>query len=297
MTILFQNRDSSSWVGGDSIQLDSTRKALEELGIKTEFYFDPVIDIKADIVHCFNFSMSWTKYHVWNARQQGKKVVCSMIYHETDQYVSYEIQQAMINELHKCIFLTEGELERVRRHLTIPDNKIVIIPNGINSWWFEPVSVTYPSDILTVGRIDANKGQLAVAKVCKKLGLKYVCIGAGGEYAELVKKEGAIVIPVIGKEELKKYYAGCKVYACPSYKEIMPLTVMEAGSQGKPIIMTNGCEWDIPFFRMNYNDEDSIERSLLQALASKPDDTFKKQLEGMTWEKVAMILESVYKLL
>lgn len=295
MNILFQNRDSSSWVGGDSIQLEATRKALEELGIKTEFSFDPVIDIKADIVHCFNFSMSWTKYHVWNARQQGKKVVCSMIYHETDEYVSWEIQQAMINEIDKCIFLTQGEIERARRHLTIPDDKVAIISNGIDSWWFEPVSVTYPSDVLTVGRIDANKGQLAVAKICKKLGLKYVCIGAGGEYAELVKKEGAIVIPVIGKEELKKYYAGCKVYICPSYKEVMPLTIMEAGSQGKPIVLTSGCEWDISCFRMDYNDEDSIERALLKALSSKPDDTFKKQLETMTWKSVALELKKIYE--
>lgn len=295
MKILFQNRDPKGWIGGDQIQLEKTREALEKLDIETDFSFGLDEKIDADIVHCFNFSMQWSKYQIWNVSQQNKAIVCSMIYHETDEFVDYKTQQAMINELDACIFLTEGEIERARRHLEIPDKKIYIIENGIDKWWFEPCIAPYPIDVLTVGRIDANKGQLAVAKICKKLGLSYCCIGESSPYAELVKEQGAEVLEPMDQKVLKLHYASCKVYVCPSYKEIMPLTIMEAGSQGRPIVLTKGCEWQIPCERASYNDEAEIELAILKSLEKPPQEAFKAILKDMSWDNVAKQLKSVYE--
>ena len=64
------------------IQLDMTRKYLKQLGIKTAFsnkmIADPEDIVDVDWVHCFNFSMPWTKYQIWNAKKLGKKVAVSM---------------------------------------------------------------------------------------------------------------------------------------------------------------------------------------------------------------------------
>lgn len=300
MKILFQNRDRESWIGGDMIQLDMTKKYLEKLGFKTVFSHKMVADpediLDADWVHCFNFSMPWTKYQIWNAKKCGKKVAVSMIYHETDDFVDYPTQQAMINEVDAAIFLTEGELERARRHLTILDSIVHIIPNGIESWWFDEPKVVRPNQVLTVGRLDANKGQLTIAQACRKLNLNYTCIGENSRYGELVKMEGAKVLSPMKQEDLKAYYAGCKVYAQVSYKEVMPLTCMEAGSQAKNIVLTKGCEWDIPCERAEYNNVDEICTALQKSLLKGPNLAFQSQLRQMTWESVAERLKKIYEL-
>lgn len=292
MKVLFQNRDPKSWIGGDQVQLEKTRQALP---IETSFSFDIEYSTDADIVHCFNFSMPWTKYQIWNAKRQGKKVVCSMIYHEMEDFIPYTTQQAMINELDACIFLTQGELERVRRHMSVPDEKIHFIPNGIEEWWFDHIDDPIPCEVLTVGRIDANKGQLAVAKACRELGLKYTCIGnCDPAYALLLELEGATVLAPMEHKELKRYYAGCQVFALVSYKELMPLTVMEAGSQGKNIVLTTGCEWEIDCDRAEYNNVESIEKALLKAIERPENTDFRDKLKGMTWDKVAKQLMDIY---
>jgi glycosyltransferase involved in cell wall biosynthesis len=311
MRILFQNRDKESWLGGDMIQLEMTQKYLEKLGIETRFsskmIADPQDIIDVDWVHCFNFSMPWTKYQIWNAKKLGKKVVCSMIYHETGDFVDYPTQQAMINELDAIIFLTTGEMARAKRHLEFDNRKVYVIPNGIERWWFDSLekenyshaqlmnTVISSTDVLTVGRLDANKGQLTTAQACKKLGLNYTCIGEGSRYGDLVKAEGATILAPLPQKELKAYYARCKVYAQVSYKEIMPLTVMEAGSQGKPIVMTNGCEWQIPCERAIYNSVGSICDALEKSLHNTSNNDFRDQLKKMTWEKVASKLKKIYE--
>lgn len=299
MKILFQNRDEESWLGGDMIQLEMSRKYLEKLGFETRFSGKMIADaediVDVDWVHCFNFSMPWTKYQIWNAKKLGKKVACSMIYHETDDFVDYPTQQAMINELDAAIFLTQGELDRARRHLTILDEIVHIIPNGIESWWFEEDGGYYGNEILTVGRLDANKGQLATAQACKKLGLLYTCIGENSRYGQLVEKEGARVLPPMSQNELKGWYKGCRIYAQVSYKEVMPLTCMEAGAQGKNIILTNGCEWQIPCIRAEYNDVSDIVKALKKSLDTAPNFAFRDMLKIMTWESVAGKLKQIYE--
>jgi glycosyltransferase involved in cell wall biosynthesis len=290
--VLFQNRDPEDWIGGDQLQLERTKESLSCI---TDFSYDINCVINSDIVHCFNFTMPWTKYQIWNAIKQNKKIVCSMIYHEMDDYVDYKIQQAMVNELDACIFLTKGELERARRHLTIPDEKIHFIPNGIDPWWFEKETEPILFDVLTVGRIDENKAQLSVAKACKELGLSYCCIGDGGDYAVMVSAEGAVIKPAMPQKELRRYYAGCKIFALVSYKELMPLTVMEAGAQGKPIVLTTGCEWEIPCFRAEYNNVSSIKSALTKALTEPYNDEFRVSLRDMTWDKVAKQLIGIYE--
>lgn len=297
MKVLFANRDPKSWIGGDQIQLEKTRTELGKLGVETRFTSlnipDPEDIVDVDIVHCFNFCAPWTKFQIWQASKLEKKIVCSMIYHETDKLVDYPTQQAMVNECSALIFLTKGEVDRARRHLDIPPEKIWIVPNGIDAQWFEPVHPV-PSDVLTVGRIEEGKGQLAVAKACKELGLQYTCIGELSEYAKLVAAQGAKILPAMTQEELRQYYAGCQVFCLASMREVMPLSAMEAGAQAKNIVLTSGCEWRIPAEYVTFDDVESI-KSGIQAALERPDNTeLQTMLRSMTWENVAKSVREIY---
>jgi len=306
MKILYQNRNPDLWQGGDQIQLEKTMEAMRKLGHTVEFNGTPVYKpalalLLFDIVHNFNFSMQWSKYQIWCAKNARRKIVSSMIYHESDAFVSYEDQQIMFDNLDAAIFLTEGEVLRAKRHLKIDDEKVHIIPNGIDSWWFKVEGVVppeIPPFALTVGRIEPSKGQLEAAIASKRLGLAYVAIGqiVDAQYAERCAGEGAILLKPMPHNELVRFYRSCKVFVLSSRAEVMPLTVMEAGSQAANIVLTNHCEWQIPNTEyVEYRDIDAIEKAIQVSLTKPANEALKKMLSEMTWENVALQIEKIYK--
>lgn len=303
MKVLFQNRPKNAWIGGDWVQLEYTANALRKLGVEVDIVEEQFINpperlLEYDFVHLWNFSMIWTKYQLWCARKWKKPVICSMIYHEDDGFVSYPLQQIMMNELSYAIFQTKGESERTKRHLTVPEDKIVYIPNGIDPWWLEPNKDIIWRDpfVLTVGRIEPFKGQLACAKACKELGIDYICIGEGRdeEYLKQVKDAGAIILPKMTKEQLKPYYHAAKVYVQPSRAETWGLAIDEAMSQGTPCVLTSHCERDDFYFpRCEYDDVQSIKNAILTVI-DKPKD-FERAKKLKTWDDVAKMILEVYK--
>lgn len=305
MKVLFQNRPKDLWIGGDMIQLEKTMEALAKKGIEVEFndqgIYTPALRYRSfDIIHLFNFSMQWTRSQLYIARMHKKPVVCSMIYHESDQFVPYKHQQIMIDHIDSAIFLAPTELERVKRHLKIKDEIVSYIPNGIDKMFFKKVqrSVDIPRFALTVGRIEPHKGQLHVAQACKELGITYICIGerSDQDYARLCEKAGAFIEKPKTPEQLIKFYAQCAVYVLASRAEVMPLTVMEAGAQGKNIVLTDHCEYDFPnTVSCEYGNKESIKKSIQEALKKPYNQVLEDQLREMTWDKVADQLINIYK--
>jgi len=298
-------RIKKNWVGGDFIQLEKTVEALRKLGCEVDivefdidFFHKMTEALKTcDIVHLWNFSMYWTKIQLWAARKVKKPVVCSMIYHESDEFVPFDLQQIMLNELSMAIFQTEGERERVERHLILDREKSCIIPNGIDKWWFEKEDkrVFLEDFVLTVGRIEANKGQLACALSCKELKKPYVCIGEirNKEYHQKVLEAGAIWHDKMDREELKIWYASAKVVVQPSLGETWCLCIDEALSQGTQVVLTEKCERnDIPIIRCLHNDIESIKISIKQAWKAKD---YSKRDKLKTWDEIGEQLLEVYK--
>lgn len=303
MKVLMVNRPSKDWVGGDAIKLEAITKELRLLGIEVDILELQTLGMDEwygvenyDIVHTWNFSMLWSKYAVWLAVRKKKKIVSSMIYHDTDIYIPYNLQQVMMDSMDACIYETENEIERVKRHLK-PINSFVI-PNGVDSWWFEPDDTNVPLKdyVLTVGRIEPNKGQLATAQACRDLGLQYVCIGevVDKEYANNCLAQGAILYPAKKREKLKAWYKNCKVYAQVSKSETWGMAVDEAGTQGVPIVVSTGFErQDIPdAVYCDYNSSDLIAKAIQSATKSK---NFQAQLKKNTWKKHAKEIIKIYK--
>lgn len=305
MKILYQNRNPDLWQGGDMIQLEKTMDAVRSLGHEVEFngtpVYMPALGLRLfDIVHNFNFSMQWSKYQIWCAKNARRKVVSSMIYHESDAFVSYPDQQIMFDSLDAAIFLTEGEVLRAKRHLKIDDAKVHIVPNGIDEWWFDVKGVVppeIPPFVLTVGRIEPSKGQLDVAVAAKRLGLAYVVIGqvVDQEYGQKCADEGALLLKPMEHKDLVRFYRSCKVFVLASRAEVMPLVVMEAGSQSANIVLTDRCEWKVPGAEyVEYRNLDQITEAIKISLDKKPNEEFRSMLKKMTWENVAKEIIKIY---
>jgi glycosyltransferase involved in cell wall biosynthesis len=303
MKVLFTNRPKDVWIGGDYIQMERTAEELRKIGVEVEIIesglLRPAIRIREfDIIHNFNFSMEWAKYSCWMANLHQKPWVSSMIYAETNQFVTYDKQQIMIDNCQSAIFLNEGEVERAKRQLKIKDDIIKIIPNGIDDFWFQTVKDKnkHGDYILTVGRIEPFKGQLAVAKACKRLGYKYICVGERlyEDYAKEVEDAGAIILPPMAKEELIKMYKHAKLMVLASRAELMSLAVMEAMAQNCPIVLTDHSEWkpnDVSLCK--YDSVSSIKNAIKKEYGRKVNH--RKEMKKYKWEEVAKQLKQVYE--
>ena len=301
--ILFTNRPKDVLIGGDYIQMERTAEELEKLGVGVEIIesglLRPALRIREfDIVHNFNFSMEWAKYSCWMANLHNKPWVSSMIYAETDQFVPYDKQQIMIDNCAAAIFLNQGEIDRVKRELKLKEDIVHIIPNGIDDFWFKQVRSknNYGDYVLTVGRIEAFKGQLAVARACKKLGLKYICVGERlyEDYAKEVEAEGAIILPPMNKEELIKMYKHAKVMVLASRAELMSLAVMEAMAQNCPIVLTDHSEWKPDNVSLcKYNNITSIKKAIEKEYGRKVNHS--EEMKKYRWEEVAKSLKELYE--
>lgn len=302
MKVLFQTRQKASWIGGDLIQLEQTAEALRRLGVEVDiseeiFITPPEKLLEYDIVHLWNFSMIWTKYQLWSARKFKRPVVCSMIYHEGEDFIPFNLQQIMLDETSWAIFQTEGEKARVTRHLKLDESKSAIIPNAIDEWWLEKSDSILPLEafVLTVGRVETNKGQLECALACKKLKIPYICIGEirEEEYAKKVKKAGGILKGKMTKRELKPYYASAKVVVQPSRAETWCLCIDEALSQGTQVVLTENCERnDIDIPRCKHGNKDDIMRAIQENW--KPKDYSRSKLLK-TWDEVAKDILKLYE--
>jgi len=303
--VLFQNRDRENWIGGDVVQMDKTIMAIKDhvkVTINEQPVFTPaLLYTDFDIVHLWNFSMEWTKYQFWVAAKHKKKIVCSMIYHETDKFIPYEHQQIMVDNIDALIFLTEGEVERARKHLSIPDEKVFIIPNGIDALWLDTKKQKWNESgyVLTVGRVDGTKGQLETAKACAELGLQYICVGEilDRNYARQCIDAGAKILPPMSHDQLIKVYDNARLYVLASSTEIFPLTVMEAGARKLNSVVTDSCEWkDIPQVEWcKWQDVESIKTAIKKSLDKPVNKKFHDTLKDMTWEKVGSQVLDIYK--
>lgn len=307
MKVLLQNRPKGLWVGGDIVQLEKTAEALAQKGVDVEIddkaiYQPALLYRHFDIIHLFNFSMHWTLAQMKVAKIHQKLVACSMIYHESDQFVSYPDQQKMLDCLDAAIFLAPGELERVKRHLKIKDEIIHYVPNGIDEFWFNaPVNIAkkIKNYVLTVGRIEETKGQLGVSIACKNLGLRYVMVGEriNNSYASQCEANGAVWFPAMAHKDLINVYANARLFVLASRAEVFPLTVMEAGSQGLNIVLTDHCEWkEIPNVKWcEFENPESIEKAIKSALTLNPNTQLKNKVKKMTWGNVADDLIKIYE--
>jgi glycosyltransferase involved in cell wall biosynthesis len=130
-----------------------------------------------------------------------------------------------------------------------PAGRIVTIHNGI-----DPVALATPArladgpTVLEVARLAEVKGQRALLRALPQLETTAVFVGrdleTGGAYETALQEEAASlgvaerVVFAGYRADVPALLAGCDVFCLPSSAEGMPLVVLEAMAQGKPVVAT-----------------------------------------------------------
>lgn len=130
-----------------------------------------------------------------------------------------------------------------------PSKRILVVPNGVEQRENpEPVRLVEGPTILEVARLAEVKGQRTLLRALQRLDATVVLVGRdleqGGAYEAELRDEAARlgvankVVFAGYRDDVPALLAGCDVFCLPSTAEGMPLVVLEAMAQAKPVVAT-----------------------------------------------------------
>jgi UDP-glucose:(heptosyl)LPS alpha-1,3-glucosyltransferase len=164
----------------------------------------------------------------------------------------------------KVISVSQGVKRELMQYYGVPDEDIVVIPNGVDLEEFNPFNVVlYRSEMRKYLKIDENDVVLIfTAWEFNRKGLRHVIdsltylphyvklIVVGGDdsskyiqQAIQLKVKDRIIF--VGQQtDVKKYYAASDIFVFPTEYEAFSIATLEAAASGLPLLMTkvNGTE-------------------------------------------------------
>lgn len=188
---------------------------------------------------------------------------------------TWSVGKSVIQNADKVICISPAHIKRVQQWRACPpdfSDKVINIPNGINSYWLENISCdlnTHQQDqpwhLLYVGNFTSNKNIPRLMEAVLKLkengyNLQLHLIGGNGNdmkqieaiamgHPEVFHLHGVIQ----NKDEIRTIMQQCHIFTMPSLTETFGLVYVEALSQGLPILYTEGEGVD-GFFSSSYGE-------------------------------------------
>jgi sugar transferase (PEP-CTERM/EpsH1 system associated) len=178
----------------------------------------------------------------------------------------YRLYRKIMNPLiHFWVPVSMDLAEWLKHYISIPQSKIQLIYNGINTDYYAPdekdnsgrylESFSSADDIIlgTIGRLDPVKNQKllieAFAYIIEsrpqlKRRIKLAIIGSGplkdqlSEQIRSLNLEKSVWLPG-PRSDIKKLLSAFDMFILPSIAEGIPMTILEAMSMAKPVIASN----------------------------------------------------------
>ena len=169
----------------------------------------------------------------------------------------------MIKRANRVIAVSDFTRRELRKYYNIPENRIRVIHNGVDTHKFQPATDKRkvkaelglnPDDIaiLSVGRLYARKGLFtlieAMTPVVKKFKNTKFVISGKGQSDEMAKlnahaeqlgvKDNIIFTGYYPDKKLPKLYQAADVFAFSTFYEHHPFAVLEALATGLPVVTT-----------------------------------------------------------
>ncbi|MBS3072635.1 glycosyltransferase family 4 protein [Candidatus Pacearchaeota archaeon] len=206
-------------------------------------------------------------------------------------YISYNIfSRIALNYTDKVILITPWEKEFITKYAD-DKNKLIVIPNGMSNIFFKKIknndfkikNKIKNSIVLFFGRLNATKSPDNFVKIAKLVLKEYpdvtfIIRGPDEGMKSIVKKlignEKRIILMAETRDrnEIIKMYQSSSIYALPSYREGLPLTLFEAMASGLPIVATpvNGVPYEVKNnengFLVSYGDNEGFKEKIIKLL-------------------------------
>lgn len=322
--------------GGVRTQVMQTAHHLRLLGVDVEFIHFDQQHFDYDLVHIFSASPET----IGIAKQTvsaGIKLIVSPVFfsNRSTSIISatlkfekgisslgsgirsdFGIKAEICNWANAVLPNTQSELELVRDGLKVDENKLQLIPNGVESRFINATPDLFQEEfrikhfILFVGQAGApRKNVIQLLKTAKNLDSHVVVIGDfyDNEYSKQCLEiasatENIILIDSLDHQSplLESAYAACSVFCLPSFYETPGIAAMEAAlAESKIVITKNGGTKEYFGNHAQYIDPKStieIENAINSVISTDINYALKQRiLDNYTWEVVAKKTLQVYK--
>lgn len=196
------------------------------------------------------------------------------------------------------------------------EEKSLIIPNGIDPFWFKKISeeqksIKEPIKLIFVGEISARKNLLKLIEACDllisqsiKLELDIVGEVKDQKLKKLINvKKYANYWGFLTKEKLRDIYKKNHIFVLPSIRETFGLVYPEAMSQGLPVIYTKGQGFDKQFpdgtvgYPVKPDDATDIAEKILKVKENykQLSDNAIKKVYKFDWNKITDKYKQIYE--
>lgn len=197
----------------------------------------------------------------------------------------------------------------------------IVIPQGINSDFFDLDNIPVQHQLLSVGGIGKRKGHLQLIDAMVKVKTKFpdfslAIVGALSDnlYYRLIQnsiiekrlEQNIQIYPNATFEQILKFYQNAEIFVLHSEEESQGIVFCEAMAAGKAIVATN--VGGIPYvvknnvngLLSNFGDIDPFAKNIIKLLE---DDSLRKKMEGTNrlqshkyeWKCIAEEIKNVYK--
>lgn len=243
---------------------------------------DIIRDINPDIIHTFTIKPN-IYGSIANMLQSNRKPIINSVMGMGSIYTYNDsvskIKQSIVNFVlrivlrysSQVILLNSSDIEYFKKKYIVKDCQLLLIKGeGVNLNYFKPIQDKLEKDGLrkTLFGVTDNVIVLMVARLIKEKGIIEYCNSASilrkkysnvkfifigdidyGNPSHLSEEELLALktqgdVEFIGyQDDPKPFFAASDIYCLPSYREGLPVTVMEAMASGLPIVTTNvpGC--------------------------------------------------------
>lgn len=272
--------------------------------------------------HIFRKPFFATIHSTEIGRRNGIHFDYERMIHETEAWLTYEAW--------KVICCSDYMVSHVRWAFGLPEDKLVMVPNGVNTEVYdknekEDLSqfrkrFALPDEkiVLFVGRLVYEKGihvlVSAMPKVLEKANAKLVIVGNGymkEQLSSLVAKIGlerkVMFTGFVDDDTLRKLQMSADVSVVPSLFEPFGIVALEAMAAKSPVVVsdTGGLseivEHDVSGVKVYVNNPDSLAWGITKVLTDEGYanwiriNAYKKIQEKYNWDKIAQQTRGMYE--
>jgi glycogen(starch) synthase len=272
--------------------------------------------------HVFRKPLLVTMHSTEIGRRDGLHTDTEKMIHETEAWLTYEAW--------KVICCSNYMISHVKWAFGLPEDKIVMIPNGVNTHVYEDsesenygafrAKFALPEEkiVLYVGRLVYEKGIHvlinAIPKVLEKVNAKFIIVGSGYMKEQLLNivrsmklEQKVLFMGFADEETLLRLQKCADVSVVPSLFEPFGIVALEAMAAKSPVVVsdTGGLseivDHDATGFKAYPNDPDSLAWGISKILLDENyeknliENAYKKVQEKYNWERIAQQTKAVYK--
>lgn len=316
----------ATWVYLMNVNMQKEAAALvNRLGGKVDIFHAHdwlVANAGIGLKHVFRKPLFATVHSTEIGRRNGLHFDYERMIHETEAWLTYEAW--------KVICCSNYMVSHVRWAFGIPEDKLVMVPNGVNIQEYarnenadlrqfrRKFALPEEKLVLYVGRLVYEKGihvfVNAVPKVLGKVDAKFVVVGNGymrDPLSNLVKSMGlahkVVFTGFVDDETLKNLQRCADVSVVPSLFEPFGIVALEAMAAKSPVVVsdTGGLseivEHDVDGVKVYPENPDSLAWGITKVLLDEKyanwirNNAYKKVLEKYDWDKISRQTKTVYQ--